>query len=121
MIGGYTPGNPFDAVIVGYYQDGKLFYAGKVRAGFVPHVRREIMAKMKALRIDACPFANLPEKKLTHWALTRKEMKNRVWLEPKLVAQIEFTEWTPDGHLQHASFSGLRTDRDPQEVAWELG
>ena len=59
----YTPGNPFDAVIVGYYQDDKLLYAGKVRAGFVPHVRREIIALMNPLKSDVCPFANLPEKK----------------------------------------------------------
>jgi ATP-dependent DNA ligase len=50
-----------------------------------------------------CPFANLPEKKRTQWALT-KEMKNCVWLKPELVAQIEFTEWTPDGHLRHSKF-----------------
>ncbi len=121
VIGGFTPGNPFDAVIVGYYQDGKLFYAGKVRAGFVPHVRREVMAKMKALRIDTCPFANLPEKRRTQWALTREEMKDCVWLEPELVAQIEFTEWTPDGHLRHASFIGLRTDKRAREIVREPG
>src|SRR5439155_7691014 len=108
VIGGYTPGNPFDAVIVGYYDKGKLLYAGKVRAGFVPHVRREVMTKMKPLKTEACPFANLPEKKRTQWALTREEMKDCQWLKPKLVAQIEFTEWTPDGHLRHASFLGLR-------------
>ena len=119
VIGGYTPGNPFDAVIVGYYQEGKLLYAGKVRAGFVPHVRREVMAKMKALKTEACPFANLPEKKRTQWALTSDEMKNCQWLKPKLVAQVEFTEWTPDGHLRHASFLGLRDDKDPREVVRE--
>ena len=119
VIGGYTPGNPFDAVIVGYYQDGKLLYAGKVRAGFVPHVRWEVMAKMKALKTEACPFANLPEKKRTQWALTKDEMKNCQWLKPKLVAQIEFTEWTPDGHLRHSSFAGLRDDKKPLEVVRE--
>ena len=96
VIGGYTPGNPFDAIIVGYYEDGKLFFAGKVRNGFVPHVRRDVMARMKPLETDVCPFANLPEKqRRTQWALTREQMKDCVWLEPKLVAQIEFTEWTP--------------------------
>jgi ATP-dependent DNA ligase len=65
-----------------------------VRNGFVPQVRREVAAKLKGLEIKACPFANLPEKKLTQWALTKEEMKNCVWLKPELVAQIEFTEWT---------------------------
>jgi ATP-dependent DNA ligase len=46
-----------------------------------------------------------PEKKRTQWALTQEDMKNCVWLKPKLVAQIEFAEWTPDGHLRHSILS----------------
>ncbi len=86
----------------------------------MPHVRREVITKMKALKTEACPFANLPENKRTQWALTKDEMKNCQWLKPKLVAQIEFTEWTPDGHLRHASFLGLRDDKDPSEVVREI-
>ena len=120
VIGGYTPGNPFDAIIVGYYQGDKLFYAGKVRAGFVLHVRRELMAGMKPLQIDTCPFVNLPEKKRrTQWALTAEEMKHCVWLQPELVVQIEFTEWTPDDHLRHAGFVTLRKDKKAQDVVRE--
>ena len=119
VIGGYTPGNPFDAVIVGYYQDEKLLYAGKVRAGFVPYVRWEVIAKMKAVNAEVCPFVNLPEKKRTQWALTKDEMQNCQWLKPNLVAQVEFTEWTQDGHLRHASFLGLRDDKEPGEVIRE--
>ena len=66
------------------------------------------MAKMKPLRIDACPFTNLPEKRRSQWALIREQMKVCVWLKPELVAQIQFTEWTPDGHLRHAAFTSLR-------------
>jgi bifunctional non-homologous end joining protein LigD len=61
VIGGYTPGNPFDALIVGYYKGDDLLYAGKVRNGFVPQLRREVATRFKGLEIDACPFANLPE------------------------------------------------------------
>jgi ATP-dependent DNA ligase len=104
--GGYTPGNPFDALIFGYYDGGKLLYAAKVRNGFVPQLRREVASGFKGLEIDACPFANLPEKKRTQWALTKEEMKNCVWLKPELVAQIEFTEWTLDCHLRHSKLSG---------------
>jgi bifunctional non-homologous end joining protein LigD len=68
VIGGYTPGNPFDALIVGYYEGERLLYAAKVRNGFVPLVRREVASKFKKLEIDTCPFANLPEKKRTMWA-----------------------------------------------------
>jgi len=119
VIGGYTPGNPLDAVIVGYYDGQQLIYAAKVRNGFVPRVRREVWQKLKPLEIVSCPFANLPEKKSTQYSLTREEMKNCIWLKPQLVAQVEFTEWTPDGHLRHSKFVGLRDDKDPRWVVKE--
>jgi DNA ligase D-like protein (predicted ligase) len=120
VIGGYTPGNPFDALIVGYYNGDRLLYAAKVRNGFVPQVRREVASKFKGLKLSSCPFANLPEKKgRTQWALTKEEMKNCVWLKPELIAQIEFTEWTPDGHLRHSKFVGLREDKAAREVVRE--
>ena len=119
VIGGYTPGNPIDAIIVGYYDGDKLLYVAKVRNGFVPQVRREVAAQLKGLETDSCPFANLPERKRTQWALTKEEMKNCVWLEPKLVAQVEFTEWTLDGHLRHSKFVGLRDDKEAGEVIRE--
>ena len=119
VIGGYFPDNPFDSIIVGYYQDGKLLYAAKVRNGFAPHTRREVAARLKGLQIDTCPFANLPERKRTQWALTREEMKNCVWVKPELVAQIDFGEWTPDGHLRHSRFVALRDDKNPHEVIRE--
>jgi len=78
-----------------------------------------VTAKLKGLEIDACRFANLPERKRTQWALTREEMKNCVWVKPKLVAQIEFGEWTPDGHLRHSKFAGLRDDKESREVVRE--
>src|SRR5262245_63148423 len=118
VIGGYT-GNPLDALIVGYYEDDRLLYAAKVRNGFVPQLRREVAARLKGLEINSCPFANLPEKKRTQWALTKEEMKNCVWLKPELVAQIEFTEWTPDGHLRHSRFVGFREDKKAGEVVRE--
>jgi ATP-dependent DNA ligase len=120
VIGGYTPGNPFDALIVGYYEGERLLYAAKVRNGFVPLVRREVASRVKGLEIDTCPFANLPEKKRTQWALTKEEMQNCVWLKPELVAQIEFTEWTPDGHLRHSKFVGLREDKEAREVVRDI-
>jgi DNA ligase D-like protein (predicted ligase) len=120
VIGGYTPGNPFDALIVGYYEGGKLLYAAKVRNGFVPLVRREVERKFKGLEVNTCPFANLPEKKRTLSALTKEEMKNCIWLKPDMVAQIEFTEWTLDNHLRHSKFVGLREDKDARDVVREV-
>ena len=62
VIGGYTPGNLFDALIVGYYESERLLYAAKVRNAFVPQLRREVATRLKGLEIDTCPFANLPER-----------------------------------------------------------
>jgi ATP-dependent DNA ligase len=64
-------------------------------------------------------IANLPEKKRTMWALTKEEMKNCLWLKPELVAQVEFAEWTPDNHLRHSKFIGLREDKEVREVLRE--
>jgi len=65
VIGGYTPGNPFDALIVGYYDGADLKFAAKVRNGFVPHVRREVFHRFIGLTTTKCPFVNLPEKRRT--------------------------------------------------------
>jgi len=91
-----------------------------VRNGFVPLVRREVASSFKGLEVETCPFANPPERKRTQWALTRADMKNGVWLKPNLVAQLEFTGWTPDNHLRHSKFVGLREDKDPREVVQEI-
>jgi ATP-dependent DNA ligase len=119
VIGGYTPGNPLDAVIIGYYDGDKLIYSAKVRNGFVPRLRRDVWQKLKPLEIASCPFANLPEKKRTQFSLTREQMKDCVWLKPQHVAQIEFTDWTPDGHLRHSRFVELRDDKDAHRVVRE--
>jgi DNA ligase D-like protein (predicted ligase) len=120
VIGGYTAGNPFDALIVGYYDSAKLYYVGKVRNGFVPRLRQEVYRRFKGSETTRCPFVNLPEKRRTMWALTAEQMKECVWLRPQLVAQIEFTEWTADGHLRHSRFVGLREDKKPSEVVREM-
>jgi bifunctional non-homologous end joining protein LigD len=119
VIRGQVPNNPIDSIIVGYYDGGKLLYAAKVRNNFVPHTRRVVVSRFTGLKSDTCPFANLPEKKRSQWALTKEGMKNCRWLKSDLVAQIEFAEWTPDGHLQHSKFVGLRDDKDARSVTRE--
>jgi ATP-dependent DNA ligase len=68
VIGGYTPDNPFDALIIGYYEGDRLLYAAKVSNGVVPQLRRNMAIRFKELETDICPFANLPERKQTQWA-----------------------------------------------------
>jgi bifunctional non-homologous end joining protein LigD len=107
--------------LVGYYESDKLLFIGKVRNGFVPQVRREVFQRLKPLETEVCPFANLPEPKNARrgMALTAEAMKECRWLKPRLVAQIEFTEWTEDNHLRHSKFVALRDDKNPQEVTAE--
>ena len=106
-------------MIVGYYDEAQLIYTAKVRNGFVPLVRRQVMELMEGLEIDTYPFSNLPERKRTRSSLTKEDMKKCRWLKPQLVAQVEFTSWTPDGHLRHASFAGLRSDKEARQVVRE--
>src|SRR6266550_5523221 len=67
-IGGYTPGNPFDALIVGCYDGADLKFVAKVRSGFVSRVRREVFQRFGRFETEKCPFTNLPEKRRTLWA-----------------------------------------------------
>jgi bifunctional non-homologous end joining protein LigD len=116
VVGGYTQGDPFDALVVGRYEADGLVYVSKVRAGFVPRVRRDVASRFTGLETGVCPFANLPERRRTPWALTREQMEHCVWLQPHLVVQVEYSEFTPDGHLRQAKFRGLRDDKDAREV-----
>src|SRR5262245_30418668 len=122
VIGGYTLGTrTFDALVIGYYDGDRLMYVGRTRNGFTPRLRDQLARKFDPLEIPQCPFANLPEAKGGRWGqgLTKAKMAECRWLKPVLVGQFEFVEWTPDNHLRHTSFVGLREDKNAQEVTGE--
>jgi bifunctional non-homologous end joining protein LigD len=122
VVGGYRSGtNGVDALLVGYYEAGRLRFAGKVRAGFTPHVRRQVFSQIASLGTTRCPFVDLPNSKASHWGggVTAEQMAEMSWLKPRVVVQIRFVEWTADGHLRHAAFLGLRADRRASEVVRE--
>ena len=122
VIGGYTIGGAtFDALVFGYYSDGKLMYAARTRNGFTPKIRAELMKKFRGLETEVCPFANLPEKKAGRWGagLTAAKMVDCRWLTPVLVGQFEFLEWTGENHLRHTRFMGLRDDKKARDVVRE--
>ena len=122
VIGGYKPGpNGFDYLLVGYYEGKALLFIAKVRNGFTPALRREVARNFPPLRTSQCPFANLPEPANARRgeAITAEVMPKIQWLRPKLVAQIEFTEWTTNNHLRHSRFIALRDDKDPTAVRKE--
>lgn len=111
VIGGFTPPQGsrthFGALLVGYYEDGALRYAGKVGTGFSQRMLDQLGAELEALEIPDPPFAaaDLP--------------RQARWVEPKLVGQFAFGEWTRDGKLRHPRFLGLREDKPAAEVVRE--
>ena len=122
VVGGYKPGlTGFEYLLVGYYEGKDLIFIAKIRNGFTRALRLEIAKNFPRLRTSVCPFANLPEPASARRgeAITADVMKKIQWLRPKLVAQIEFTEWTKGNHLRHSKFVGLRDDKIPKEVRKE--
>jgi ATP-dependent DNA ligase len=111
VVGGWTAprGSRTDlgALLIGVYDDGRLRYAGKVGTGFTQATLRDLAARLAPLRRDDSPFADAPR------------FRDATWVEPRLVAQVGFTEWTRDGRLRHPRFLGLREDKSPEEVVRE--
>jgi DNA ligase D-like protein (predicted ligase) len=112
VIGGYTDPagsrTDFGALLVGYYEDGRLRYAGKVGTGFTAGTLRDLGARLRELEALESPFGDVrPIPRGTHW------------IRPELVAQIGFAEWTSDARLRQPRFLGLRDDKRPDEVVRE--
>jgi bifunctional non-homologous end joining protein LigD len=95
------------ALLLGYHEDGRLRYGGKVGTGFGHAVLRSLRSTLDAMEVDAPPIADPPREKGAHW------------VRPELVAQVEFGEWTRDGRLRHPRYLGLRDDKDPADVVRE--
>jgi DNA ligase D-like protein (predicted ligase) len=112
VIGGFTAPRgsrtELGALLVGHFEDGRLVYAGKVGTGFTRRTLQELHDRLAPLARDTPPFA--PEKGIPRAA---------TWVEPELVAQVAFKEWTADGRLRHPSFLGLRFDQPAREVVRE--
>jgi bifunctional non-homologous end joining protein LigD len=122
VVGGYRPANNgFDSLLVGYYEGSRLYYAGKVRAGFTTHSRAELMRQLAPLSRRSCPFVNLPSTRSSHWGegVTQEDMAAIEWVRPSVVVEIAFTEWTRDNNLRHAAYVGLREDKPAREVRRE--
>jgi DNA ligase D-like protein (predicted ligase) len=112
VIGGFTApkGSRTDlgALLLGYYAGGELRYAGKVGTGFTQATLRDLAGRLAPLRRDTSPFAGEVRERST------------TWVEPRLVAQVGFSEWTRDGRLRHPRFLGLREDKPARDVVREV-
>jgi bifunctional non-homologous end joining protein LigD len=125
VIGGYTPPaggrKYFGAIIGGYFSGDDLHFAAKVGSGFSERTLKELHQQFELLARPDCPFVDLPEKRNGRWgqAITPTEMRRCHWVEPKLICQVKFTEWTEDDKLRQPVFLGLRTDKDPRDIVRE--
>ena len=91
-----------------YGKKGGLEYAGKVGTGFTQKTAKELRKRLDALETKSSPFAEMP-----------KGLRGAHFVKPTLVAQVAFSEWTPDGKLRHPAFRGLREDKPAKEVVRE--
>jgi len=112
VVGGYTCGEggraaSLGALAVGTFDEGRLVYAGKVGTGFTASTLSDLTRRLEPLSRERSPFDG------------RQPPKGTVFVEPRLVARVEFREWTRAGTLRAPSFKGLREDIDPEEVVRE--
>jgi bifunctional non-homologous end joining protein LigD len=113
VIGGFTDPQGdregFGALLLGYWDDGELVYAGKVGTGFDDEALERLGERLEGLERKSAPFdQRCPTDRGVHW------------VRPDLVCEVGFTEWTSDGRLRHARFLGLRRDKDPRDVVREV-
>lgn len=114
VIGGYTltdkKTSGVSALLLGVYEGENLVYIGRAGTGFSARTMKELEEKFKKIKRIETPFKQAPE---------AKKNEKITWLEPELVAEIKFAEWTEENLLRQASFKGLRTDKNPREIKWE--
>ena len=112
VIGGYTAPRgtreELGALLLGYFERGRLRYAGKVGTGFDRETLRDLAKRLAPLRRADSSFAD-----------EAAPARGTTWVQPRLVAQVGFSEWTRDGRLRHPRFLGLREDKDPRDVVRE--
>jgi bifunctional non-homologous end joining protein LigD len=117
VVAGYTRGKGrrqgmLGSLVLATYQDGELVYAGNVGTGFNDAEIDRLLAKLKPLERKTTPFPQVPK-------MPRIRKGDVLWVEPRLVVEVEFVEWTHDGHLRAPAYKGLREDKDATEVRRE--
>jgi bifunctional non-homologous end joining protein LigD len=115
VIGGYTLSDKktsgVSSLLLGVYEGDELIYAGRAGTGFTVRSMKELAEKFEVIKRKNSPFKQAP---------APKKNENITWLEPVLVAEVRFTQWTEDNLLRQASFKGLRTDKDPKDIRREI-
>lgn len=114
VIGGYTLSQKrtsgISSLVLGYYENAELIYCGRAGSGIAQAQMEELERKFQELIIETPPFKDPPK------ASANEKI---IWLKPKLVAQIKFSDWTKDNLLRQASYKGLRQDKNPKDITLE--
>jgi bifunctional non-homologous end joining protein LigD len=122
VVGGYVAnGKNFDSIVVGFYDGNDLVYVARVRNGFTPSLRDAVFKKFRGLETQNCPFVNLPQRDKGRWGegLTAEKMVECRWLKPRLIAQIEYADWTDGNHLRHSKFLAIPEHKDAGDLGIE--
>jgi len=127
VIGGFRPDghDRIDSLLVGVYEDSRLIFSSKVRAGLNRTNRTAIRKELQPLNVTRCPFTDLPtsqRRAKTSWdsgGVSADEMNEIQWVRPLVLAEIVFLHWTDSGRLRHPSFLRLRSDKPAREVVRE--
>jgi len=117
LLVGHWDATPAEAESLGRPQ--RLVYAGGVGTGFTQEMLERLKALLDPLRRDTSPFELGEDPVLKYRQRARDRGAGPVWVEPQLVGQFEFTEWTHEGTLRQSAFKGLRDDKDPREIVRE--
>lgn len=110
-------GREVGSLLLGTYEGGALVYAGNVGTGWNAKAGRDLHARLVALAVET-PTLAVASIQPGRWS--RRTAGTERWVRPELVAEVAFREWTPDGHVRHAVFAGLRADKPAHEVSREV-
>ncbi|TML18680.1 MAG: DNA ligase D [Actinobacteria bacterium] len=118
VIAGFTKGtgrraSSFGSLVLAYYQGDELMYAGNVGTGFTGREIEKLLDKLRPLKRSTPPFKEVPK-------MPKVRKSDVIWVEPKLVCEVEFVEWTHDGRLRAPAYKGLRDDKPAEAVRREL-
>jgi bifunctional non-homologous end joining protein LigD len=117
LLVGHWDATPEEAERLGRPQ--RLVYAGGVGTGYTQEMLDRLQGLLEPLRRDTSPFELGEDPELKYRQRARERGAGPVWVEPELVGEFEFTEWTREGTLRQSAFKGLREDKDPREVVRE--
>ena len=111
MVSSTADARAVGALVLGYYEDGKLIYAGRTGTGFTHEIARSLYRQLKSIETGKSPFETVPAEE--------RGVRKPIWVDPKMVVEVEFHGWTHGSRVRQASFQGVREDKAAKDVVRE--